>query len=94
MNRPMGRTVADAVHVLDAIVGYDHNDARATREAANYIPHGGYKHFLIRSGLKGKRIGVIRNPFLEIGSLQAQVFEAHFVTMRFIPFKSSKILKT
>ncbi|KAL3730862.1 hypothetical protein ACJRO7_027825 [Eucalyptus globulus] len=40
---PICRTVSDAVYVLDAIVGYDHNDAEATREASKYIPRGGYK---------------------------------------------------
>ncbi|KAJ0010526.1 hypothetical protein Pint_34364 [Pistacia integerrima] len=34
---PICRTVADAVYVLDAIVGFDHND-KATREASKYIP--------------------------------------------------------
>ncbi|KAI9182086.1 hypothetical protein LWI28_021943 [Acer negundo] len=46
------RTVADAVFVLDAIVGIDHND-NATREASKYIPVGGYIQFLKPSGLKG-----------------------------------------
>ena len=56
--RPICRTVADAVHVLDAIVGYDELDAVATRAASKYIPEGGYTQFLKIDGLKGKRIGV------------------------------------
>ncbi|GFS29617.1 amidase family protein [Actinidia rufa] len=55
---PICRTVADAVHVLDAIVGFDYNDAEATREAAKYIPRGGYTQFLKVDALKGKRIGI------------------------------------
>ncbi|GJN32298.1 hypothetical protein PR202_gb20795 [Eleusine coracana subsp. coracana] len=38
---PMCRTVSDAVHVLDTIVGYDALDAKATRAASKYIPRGG-----------------------------------------------------
>uniref|UniRef100_A0A453A9Z0 Amidase domain-containing protein n=1 Tax=Aegilops tauschii subsp. strangulata TaxID=200361 RepID=A0A453A9Z0_AEGTS len=45
-NPPMCRTVSDAVHVLDAIVGYDKLDAAATRTASKYIPRGGYLQFL------------------------------------------------
>lgn len=76
--------MSDAVHVLDVIAGYDHNDAQATREAAKYILHGGYKQFLIRNGLKGKRIGIIKNLFLQKDSVQAQAFEAHLITIRSI----------
>lgn len=81
--RPITRTVSDAVDVLDAIVGYDYND-QATREASKYIPHGGYKQFLQRYGLKGKRLGIVRNPFFTSGGgyLQLQSFEKHFKTLR------------
>ncbi|KAM2041443.1 hypothetical protein FF1_035009 [Malus domestica] len=80
---PITRTVSDAVDVLDAIVGYDYND-QATREASKYIPRGGYKQFLQRYGLKGKRLGIVRNPFFTSGSgsLQLQSFEKHFKTLR------------
>lgn len=50
--------MADAVHVLDAIVGYDALDAKATKAASKYIPAGGYVQFLRIDGLKGKRIGI------------------------------------
>ena len=52
----MCRTVSDAVHVLDAIVGYDELDAEATGAASKYIPRGGYTQFLRIDGLRGKRI--------------------------------------
>ncbi|CAA7016554.1 unnamed protein product [Microthlaspi erraticum] len=62
---PMCRTVADSVHLLDAIVGYDHFD-EATHTASKLIPEGGYKQFLKASGLKGKRLGVVlKNPLLD-----------------------------
>ncbi|KAJ4826112.1 hypothetical protein Tsubulata_010965 [Turnera subulata] len=81
-DRPICRTVADAVHVLDAIVGIDYYDY-ATLKVANYIPHGGYKQFLNPYGLRWKRIGVVRNPFLGFASKpESQAFEYHLRTLR------------
>ncbi|CAK9153652.1 unnamed protein product [Ilex paraguariensis] len=81
---PICRTVSDAVYVLDAIVGFDFNDAEATGEASKYIPHGGYTQFLKIDGLKGKRLGIVRNPFLTFAneSVLPQTFEYHFQTLR------------
>ncbi|PWA80448.1 amidase C869.01 [Artemisia annua] len=81
---PICRTVSDAVYVLEAIVGFDYNDAEATKKASRYIPYGGYTQFLKPGGLKGKRIGVIRNPFFVFsnGSNLAQVFEKQLQTLR------------
>ncbi|KAK5842259.1 hypothetical protein PVK06_004595 [Gossypium arboreum] len=80
---PICRTVSDAVYVLDAIVGFDSND-EATRYASYYIPPGGYKRFLNPCGLKGKRLGIVRNPFFKIaqGLGLAQTFENHLHTLR------------
>lgn len=82
-NRPICRTVSDAVYVLDAIVGFDSND-EATRYASYYIPPGGYKQFLNPYGLKGKRLGIVRNPFFKIaqGLGLGQTFENHLQTLR------------
>ncbi|KAG7545041.1 Amidase signature domain [Arabidopsis suecica] len=55
---PICRTVSDAVHLLDAIVGYDPLD-EATKTASEFIPEGGYKQFLTTNGLKGKRLGIV-----------------------------------
>ena len=55
MNRPTARTVADAVHVLDIIVGKDDNDP-GTRHASRHIPRGSYAQYLNPAGLKGKRL--------------------------------------
>ncbi|KAM6559030.1 hypothetical protein CsatA_028269 [Cannabis sativa] len=81
---PICRTVSDAVYVLDAIVGYDPRDHEATNAAAKFIPLGGYKQFLKEKGLKGKRLGVVRNPFLDIynGSSASSTFECHLKTLR------------
>ncbi|EEF34111.1 probable amidase At4g34880 [Ricinus communis] len=79
---PICRTVSDAVYVLDAIVGEDYNDG-ATKEASQHIPYGGYKQFLKPYGLKGKRLGVVRNPFLSFASnAESQTFEYHLQTLR------------
>ncbi|KAF7104090.1 hypothetical protein CFC21_105016 [Triticum aestivum] len=80
--RPMCRTVSDAVHVLDAIVGYDEHDATATRAASKYIPDGGYAQFLKKDGLKGKRIGVPNGFFQRYGQAQLNVYKQHLATMR------------
>ncbi|KAJ1694891.1 hypothetical protein LUZ63_011589 [Rhynchospora breviuscula] len=81
---PICRTVRDAVYVLDAIVGYDIYDSKATKEAAKYIPKGGYRRFLNFDGLRGKRIGILREGFFNFSkdSVQAKVFEQHFSLMR------------
>ena len=84
MRRPICRTVADAVEVLEAIVGFDERDAEATGAAAKYIPEGGYKQFLNLEGLEGKRIGILRRRFFDFsnGSAEKKSFEEHFNTMR------------
>ncbi|KAJ4785582.1 Glutamyl-tRNA(Gln) amidotransferase subunit A [Rhynchospora pubera] len=80
---PICRTVRDAMYVLDAIVGYDVYDSKATKEAVKYIPKGGYRRFLNFDGLRGKRIGILREGFFSKNSVQAKVFEQHFSLMRY-----------
>ncbi|CAN6242605.1 unnamed protein product [Urochloa humidicola] len=80
---PICRTVADAVSVLEAIVGYDELDAVATRAGTKYIPEGGYTQFLKIDGLKGKRIGVPKGFFdFEDGSVRQMVYQQHLNTLR------------
>jgi Asp-tRNA(Asn)/Glu-tRNA(Gln) amidotransferase A subunit family amidase len=55
----MARTVADAVAVFDVIAGPDPADP-VTLESREKIPSGGYSQFLLKDGLKGARIGVLR----------------------------------
>ncbi|KAF8700787.1 hypothetical protein HU200_034144 [Digitaria exilis] len=78
---PMCRTVSDAVHVLDAIVGYDELDAQATGAASKYIPHGGYTQFLKVDGLRGKRIGLSYVLFQGFDNDHLAVYEKHLNTM-------------
>uniref|UniRef100_J3LVT0 Amidase domain-containing protein n=1 Tax=Oryza brachyantha TaxID=4533 RepID=J3LVT0_ORYBR len=81
---PMCRTVSDAVHVLDAIVGYDALDAEATGAASKYIPNDGYGQFLRMDGLKGKRIGIPNGFFTEeiYGKKQLRVYQKHIALIR------------
>ncbi|KAK1304152.1 hypothetical protein QJS10_CPB11g01958 [Acorus calamus] len=81
---PICRTVSDAVHVLDAIVGFDPRDSEATKNAEKFIPQGGYKQFLKVDGLKGKRLGILRKQFFGYakGSISNKTFEKHFETIR------------
>ncbi|KAJ7967193.1 Amidase [Quillaja saponaria] len=84
---PICRTVSDAVSVLEAIAGIDIHD-NATIEASNYIPKGGYAQFLRIDGLRGKRLGIVRDfynllhlsPGSEIAS--KKTFLQHLNTLR------------
>ncbi|CAI0557547.1 unnamed protein product [Linum tenue] len=66
---PICRTVSDAVYVLEAIVGYDPRDHEATKEAAGFVPCGGYKQFLKRDGLRGKRL--VESPVRSLADIIA-----------------------
>ncbi|XP_051133771.1 probable amidase At4g34880 [Andrographis paniculata] len=80
---PICRTVADAVCVLDVIAGPDPRD-EATIDAGNFIPAGGYLQFLNENGLEGKRLGVVRHPFVEKihDANELTAFERHINTFR------------
>lgn len=55
---PMCRSVEDATKVLDVMVGYDPKDP-VTKNSKGKIPDN-YTQFLQKDGLKGARIGVLR----------------------------------
>ena len=57
---PMTRTVSDAAALLNVIAGYDENDA-LTAYAVGHVPDS-YASGLHEDGLRGARIGVIREP--------------------------------
>jgi Asp-tRNA(Asn)/Glu-tRNA(Gln) amidotransferase A subunit family amidase len=57
---PITRTVKDAAIVLDVIAGYDPEDP-VTAYAIGHIPTS-YTTFLQKDGLRGARIGVVRQP--------------------------------
>jgi len=58
---PIARTVKDAALLLDVIAGYDPNDP-VTAYSAGQVPPT-YTAFLNKDGLRGARLGVIREPF-------------------------------
>ena len=60
---PMTRTVADAVAVLEVIVGQDPADP-VTFESEGRVPDN-YRQFLDADALQGARIGVLRQLFAE-----------------------------
>ena len=55
---PMGRTVEDATKVLEVMAGYDPKDP-LTKYSEGNIPNN-YRQFLVKEGLVGARIGVLR----------------------------------
>ena len=57
---PIGRSVKDVAIVLDVIAGYDPNDP-VTAEAVGQKPTT-YTALLTSDGLRGKRIGILRDP--------------------------------
>ncbi|KAH9624228.1 hypothetical protein KSS87_021654 [Heliosperma pusillum] len=81
---PICRTVSDCVFVLDVIVGPDTRDEEATLRSSRYIPRGGYAQFLNKDGLKGKKLGIVRHPFVSSihGSIAAETFEYHLDILR------------
>jgi amidase len=57
----MTRTVADAATVLGALVGVDTRDSATSASTGHF--HTDYRPFLDPDGLKGARIGVLRQVF-------------------------------
>jgi Asp-tRNA(Asn)/Glu-tRNA(Gln) amidotransferase A subunit family amidase len=58
---PMARTMEDAVAVFQAIVGEDPEDPVTARSRGRTIPN--YRASLVRDGLKGARIGILRQAY-------------------------------
>jgi amidase len=56
---PMGRTVTDVAITLGALVGVDSTDQKSLASAGNY--KSDYTSHLKADGLKGKRIGLLKN---------------------------------
>jgi len=61
---PMARNVFDLAATLSIVAGFDPEDLY-TRESIGRIPHEGYTSFMDIDGLKGARLGVLRDLFSE-----------------------------
>jgi len=57
---PMARTVRDLAILLDAMVGYDPEDPLTAR-GVGHVPDS-FTRFLDQDGLKGTRLGILREP--------------------------------
>jgi amidase len=57
---PMARTVKDLAILLDAMVGYDPEDPLTAR-GVGQVPES-FTNFLDKDGLKGARVGILREP--------------------------------
>ena len=69
---PMGRTVTDAVTVFQVIAGYDPNDPATETSRSRPIPN--YASALVRDGLRGARLGVLRQAY-ERPTLDSEVVQ-------------------
>ena len=58
---PMARTLADAAAVFQVIVGEDSGDPMTSRSRGRAIPD--YSASLVRDGLRGARLGVLRQAY-------------------------------
>ncbi|MEN8374339.1 MAG: amidase [Gemmatimonadota bacterium] len=58
---PMARTVRDAAFVLGALTGVDPEDGKTAASEGN--SHADYAQFLDADGLRGARIGIVRDYF-------------------------------
>src|SRR6185295_784368 len=67
---PMARTVADAVAIFQVVAGYDADDP--VTEAARSHPMPDYSKSLVSDGLRGARIGILRQAY-ERASLDPEV---------------------
>ena len=70
---PMTRTVADLATVLDVIAGYD-PESPETALGVGQVPET-YTRFLDANGLKGARIGILREPMGYFSEPQSADFQ-------------------
>ncbi|WML57504.1 amidase family protein [Neobacillus sp. PS2-9] len=73
---PMARTVQDAAILLNALCGKDEQDPITKTNPFN---HFDFTEFLLKEGLKGKRIGIALDGFMELLSKEKQAIVASAV---------------
>ena len=80
---PMARTVADAAALLAAIAGADPADAATTaRRGGEASGAADYSHALDANGLRGARIGVVRNKLFGYSAAADRIAEAAIADMK------------
>jgi amidase len=67
---PMARTVADAVTIFQVIAGYDPDDPVTEASRGRAVPD--YSASLVRDGLRGARIGILRQAYVR-ASLDSEI---------------------
>lgn len=77
---PFGRTVADAATVLGSMVGVDPRDPATSASAGKFFTD--YRPFLDPNGLRGARIGVIRQVFAGFQDKVDVVYNQAIAAMR------------
>src|SRR5467141_1567090 len=77
---PFGRTIADSAAVLGALVGVDPRDPATAASAGRFSTD--YTRFLDPQGLRGARIGVIRQVFAGFQDKVDVVYNAAIDAMR------------
>jgi amidase len=77
---PMARTVADAALLLAAMVGADDQDAATAHSDSRGLRD--YSKFLDADGLKGARIGVVRNRLFGYSAAADGLAEAAIAAMK------------
>lgn len=70
---PMARTVEDLARLLDVMVGYDTDDP-ITAHGVGEIPKS-YTTFLVKDGLKGARVGVVRESLSDSSEPASEDFK-------------------
>ncbi len=70
---PMARSVTDLAHLLDAMVGYDPEDPLSAAGVGKL--DGSYVQFLDVNGLRGARIGIIRESLSPSSEPESQDFK-------------------
>src|SRR5580693_280329 len=77
---PHARTVADAAAVLSALVGVDPRDPATAASAGKFSTD--YTQFLDKNGLKGARIGVMRQVFTGYSAKTDAILEEAIAAMK------------
>lgn len=77
---PMARTVGDAAILLNVLQGMDERDPVTKK---NPLIGVNFCDYLNKDGLKGKRIGIARNPYFQyLNDTQAQIVESAIGKLR------------